>query len=369
MADVVHPVVIDNGSHTCKVGFGGDHEPRIAISSDADYPRDQSEMIGDELKDYNVINKFGYNTSVLNLKHPIERGVITNWDDMEKIWLHAFKELKVAPAESSVLLTEAVFNPKDNREKMAEIMFEKFNTHALCIADQTLLSLLASGRITGMSVNVGHGITQIVPVYDGSIKREAAVQWDFGGVDMTDYLTSMLTERGYSFDSPSQMETVRNIKEKCCYVALDFEQEMQTAASEKYKLPDKQDITIGNERFQTPELLFQPGLIDKGSDGIHKLIYNSIIKCDRNIRTPLFKNIILFGGSTMFKDVVYRMIIEMRSIVAPTTSFHIVAQQFRDNSMWRGGALLTSLSTFMDQCIRREEYYEHGSYILHRKYR
>ncbi|XP_014767996.1 actin, cytoplasmic 2-like [Octopus bimaculoides] len=244
MAVKVPSVVIDNGSYTCKVGLGCDDEPRIAISSD---PRDQSEIIGNELKDYNVKIKSGYSTSVLNFKHPIERGIITNSDEMEKIWLHAFKELKVAPAESSVLLTEAVFNSKDNREKMAEIVFEKFNTHALCIADQALLSLFASGRITGMSVNVGHGITQIVPVSRGSIIRDAAVQWEFGGQDMTDYLTRMLIQCGYSFDSHSQTETVCNIKEKCCYVAPDFEQELQTTASEKYKLPDKQVISIGNE--------------------------------------------------------------------------------------------------------------------------
>ncbi|CAI9741785.1 Hypothetical predicted protein [Octopus vulgaris] len=356
MADVVHPVIIDNGSHTCKAGFGGDPEPRIVIPSEVGYPNVPGEMIGNELKDYYKKKDFDYKI-VLALKHSIERGVITNWDEMEKIWQYIFHKLEVAPEENSILLTEAVHNSKVNREKMAEIMFEKFNAHTLCITNQASLSLFASGRNTGMSVNVGHGITQIVPVYDGSIKRDAAVQWDFGGVDMTDYLTSMLTERGYSFDSPSQTETVRNIKEKCCYVALDFEQEMQTAASEKYKLPDKRAITIGNERFQTPELLFQPGLIDKGSDGIHKLIYNSIIKCDRDIKKDMFANIVLSGGSIMFRGFEERMKKEISSITPDSTRIKVV----RPTGWWPGDAELTSLLTSNDLSISKEEYDEQGT--------
>ncbi|XP_029652464.2 actin-like [Octopus sinensis] len=368
MAVKVPCVVIDNGSYTCKIGLGRDVEPSIFIPSHSGYCNDQGEAIGNELKNYNAKIKSGYSTSVLNLKHPIERGVITNWDDMEKIWLHAFKELNVAPAESSVLLTEAVSNPKDNREKMAEIMFEKFNTHALCIADQAPLSLFASGRITGMSVDVGHGITQIVPVYEGSVKREAAVRWDFGGVDMTDYLTSMLTERGYSFDRPSQTETVRNIKEKCCYVALDFEQEMQTATSEKYKLPDKQVITIGNERFRTPEVMFQPSLIHEGSEGIHVRIRDSIIKCNRWIKMPIFQNIVLSGGSTTFRGFAQRLEKEMSSILAPATIFMIIDHGELKYATWLGGTALATLYTFKDWCISREEYNEHGSNILDKKY-
>ncbi|XP_014767973.1 actin-3 [Octopus bimaculoides] len=360
MAGVVHPVVIDNGSHTCTAGFGGDYEPKIVIPSAVGYPISSGGVIGNELKDYFNKKDFDYKID-LDLKYPIERGIITNWDEMEKIWQYIFQKLEVAPEESSIVLTEAICNSKDNREEMAKIMFEKFNARTLCITNQASLSVCSSGFATGISVSVGHGITQIVPVYKGSIIQDAAVQWEFGGQDMTDYLTRMLIQCGCSFDSHSQTETVRNIKEKCCYVAPDFEQELQTTASEKYKLPNKKVITIGKERLRTPEVMFQPSLIGDESDGIHKRIYNSILKCDNAIRKDMFDNIVLSGGSTMFKGFAERMLKEIRSITAETTKIKVIPP----TGWWPGNAKFTSLLTSNDMSINKEEFDEQGLYNFH----
>lgn len=279
-------------------------------------------------------------------------------------------ELHVTPSEHPVLFTEVPLNPKENREKMMQVIFEKFEVPSTYVSTTSVLALYASGRTTGLVLDLGDGVCNTVAIYEGYCLPPGIQRLDIAGRELTDYLMTLLRERGYDFTSSSDRDCAREIKENLCYVALDFDVETESfivspsSVEKEFSTPAGQTIIVGSERFHATEALFRPSFMNREGLGIHELVKKSIISCDPDLHKDLFASIVLSGGTSLLPGLPERLESEL-SRFEPATKIN--APPERAISVWIGGSILASLSTYKQMWISKHEYEESGPGIVHRK--
>lgn len=404
------PVVIDVGSLLTKAGWAGDDAPRTIFPT-----------LDPVLQRHKAKAKATSEESVV--VHPIERGYITTqWESMEDVWHHTFyKELQADPHAQAVLLTEPPMNPKAARERTVQILFDNLGVPALYLSVAPVMALYASGRTTGCVVDSGDGVTHIVPVYEGYCLPNAVVRIDTAGSDVTAHLEELLMKRwGIVVDlstldcscrsTTSTSDLLLNLKKTRCYVATDFQAEMAKPEEEleqpvEFFPVEGSDPTIvqwiGRERFLCTERLFQPKRRngssnnkasvevvepppdDKNTDsslpwgatirdkGIVEATYQSMVAASQGceIFNVLCANVLLTGGNTLFPGFEERFSKDLRALVPPRVAVNVVAPETRQFDVWRGGSIISSLSTFGGSMwLTREQYMENGPQSIHQKF-
>lgn len=250
----------------------------------------------------------------------MENGIVRRWDDIQHLWDFTFYDrMRINPEGRRILLTEPPMNPLKNREQMCEVMFERYKFGGVYVAIQAVLALYAQGVSSGVVVDSGDGVTHIVPVYDSTVLNHNIRRLDVAGRDVTKNLISLLTRRGYALNRTADFETVRQMKEKLCYVSYDLKVDEKLATDttvlvESYTLPDGRVIRVGSERYEAPECLFQPHLVDVEGPGVSEALFNTIQSCDIDVRADLYKAIVLSGGSSMYPGLPSRIEKELKQL-------------------------------------------------------
>ncbi|KAK0410683.1 hypothetical protein QR680_005272 [Steinernema hermaphroditum] len=375
-------IVVDNGSGFVKCGYAGSNFPAHIFPSIVGRPIVRSsQRVGNiSIKDLMIGEECTQLREMLEVNYPMENGMVRNWDDMGHVWDHTFgpDKLDIDPNECKLLLTEPPMNPVSNREKMLQVMFEQYGFNSVYVAVQAVLTLYAQGLLTGVVVDSGDGVTHICPVYEGYAINKQTKRLDIAGRDITRYLIKLLLKRGYAFNHSADFETIRQLKEKLCYVAYDVEQEQKlaletTVLTEPYTLPDGRIIKVGGERFEAPEVLFQPHLIDCEQGGLSELLFNVIQNSEIDTRLEFYKHIVLSGGTTMYPGLPSRIEKELKQLYlervlrGDTKAFEkfkirIEAPPRRKHMVFLGGAVLANLMRDRDTdfWVSKKQYEEEG---------
>lgn len=363
-------IILDNGSGYIKYGFNEDEYPRVFPTIIGHPKLANNSSSKDEL----FIGDLAYEKKpLLDLTRPIKRVVVKDWNVMEKIWDYIFQKKlgkdPINPKDYNILITQPLKNLKENKKKTVEIMFETFNFKGLNLLYPTLLSLFSLGKFRGMSLDLGYGTSQFSPIFDGYVISDNIERVNIGGKDITKYLGKLLNKNSKE-KIPKYI--VNDIKEKSCYIALNYENELKSVKPFDYELPDGNHIIIDEKRIKCPEIFtFNPKLKWLEEKGIAEICNDLIQKCDIDVRKDLYNNIVLSGGNSMFNGLPERLTKDIKKLASKNIEKEIKvinASPERNYAACIGGMVFSSTSSFKETLVTKKYYEENGFSIVEKKF-
>lgn len=362
----VLPIIIDNGSGTIKAGFSGETEPKCQFSTTVGVAKYPVVMSQGAHSDFYISNQEFAKAGLLNINYPIHHGIIDDWDAIEQIWHHIiYKKLQIEPGEHPFFFVESQNYTAEQRQKISQIIFEKFNVPSIYFQSDSTLTLLASGRTSGLIVSSGEGITSLSAIFEDYKISQACQLNKMAGGTLTSYLVKKLGIDNLNQHTSVPSIIAQEIKETLCYTAEDFQAELQKAKADdslkkEYTFPDGEKLVMNELRFKVPEFFFKPHIWGCELKGIHQLIYESIMKSDIHVRKDLYSNIILAGGNTMFPGFEKRLEKELSQLAPAAMKVSVFAPPERKYAAWAGASFLSKYSQFPKMVITRNEFNEEG---------
>ena len=396
IVDELTSIVLDVGHGYTRAGYSGEETPKVVFPSYVG--RTDRNFVGD--------TQIHFRRDGMNVMSPFD-GENVDWDALESIWEYALVDrMKADLANIPVLLIESSFETKSNREKMTELLFEKFKVPAGYLAKNSVTASFAAGKSTSLVLDCGASSISAVPVYDGFTLNTTAVRQRTGGDFLTEQ-TSLFLENELnvkvrfqaeveakkavglgepsdfvsrklkitdSFRTFAKFRAVQDFKESVCQVSdMPFnEKELSARPPKYYEFADGFNSNFGVDRFRVGEILFNPSLFamkdpnqmeDSELLSVQEIVHNCISKCDVDVRANLFNNIVLTGGASLLPGFSERLYSELCRI-SPSSKIRIHSSSVpieRKFGSWIGGSILGSLGSFQQLWLTKDEYEEKGA--------
>ncbi|XP_018319162.1 actin-like protein 6B [Agrilus planipennis] len=413
--DEIGALVFDPGHHSLRVGYAQEDTPKAEIPAVIGVAPDESIKLEPEAKQdnnnvtqspnawkYYIDTTFLYTPrNKLELHNYMSEGMIDNWDYFEKIIDYSYDKIIQSQSEyHPVLFSESPWNQRQKREKLCEIMFEKYKVPAFYLVKNAALAAFANGRSTALVIDSGATHTSAVPVVDGYVLTHLALNSSIGGDYLIRVAKEMLESQNIDLTPAALIaskEVVRD-KEKPKYIkknlsftptnswmaymvkktVQDFQQSVLQVSESlyderiassipavHYEFPTGYHQDFGPERFKLAE-----GLFDQAVLGAGYMAATSASMCEVDIRPALYSSVVITGGNTLIQGFSERLSKDLSSRTPGSMRLKIIAANGtveRRFGAWVGGSILASIGTFQQMWMSAQEYQEAGKSQIDRK--